>query len=332
MRVAAASSALSPLSSAERIFDRSQHFELHPEPVFIIGHWQAGHSVLHNLLAGDPQFATLKLEHVIAPGSRVLRPVLKRSLRGRLPQTRGVDQMPSGLSSLQGDDFLLAGLTDLSFYYAYVFPTRAEDVFNRALLFDGVSETEAAAWRTTYRTAITRVAAEQGRSRFLSRNASNTTRIPQLLQMFPKAKFIHIARHPAATIAAQEQRWRALTDNWSLEPKPTTFFELSLRLFERMTRKYVIDRDRIPPQQLCEVRCEDLDLNPAAELHRIYEHLQLGNFTPMRNSIANIASTYVGKLSGSPDELSAQQMQAVRARCGSALANFGYEQSIRIGA
>lgn len=330
IRMAAATIGLGPLRFWENLRYRrnDSRFQLHPEPVFIIGHWMSGHSVVHNLLACDPQFATVQLRHAIAPGCfRTASIPTRKLLEPRLPRNRGVDELPSGLMSLQGDDFLLAGLTDRSIYHAYVFPKSARDVFERSLFLETVPPQQLRRWKHIYHTALTRVAAEQGRPRVLSRSASNTTRIPQLLAMFPRAKFIHTCRHPENILAAQQQRWRALTDKWSLQSTHAIDFrELAIEFYERTMRRFFKDSSDLTPGQLCQIRYEELMKDPVRELTRAYEQLGLGPIEPLTEHIQRTAQNLIEKLGGTHESAPNTDLNAIADRWRFAFETLGYKQ------
>ncbi|MFK7819573.1 MAG: sulfotransferase [Planctomycetaceae bacterium] len=327
VRIIAAAGGLKPFRVWESLlYQRSvERFELHPQPVFIIGYWQSGHSVLHNLMACDPQFSTVRLRHTILPSAyRTLGPVIGRHLERNLPADREVDSLPGGLESLQGDDFLLAGLTELSAYYGYVFPDAAERILKQSLFFDGVSSSRIAAWRRTYETAIRAVSAEQGRSRFLSRNAANTCRIPQLLQMFPDAKFVHVHRHPDDAFGVQQRRWASLTENWSLQGvQPKKVRQHTLGTYEPMMRRYLQDRKLVRSTHVAEVAHADLVAAPVETLDRLYKKLALGAFDQIQAAVEQYAAADNGALIEAR-ELSSADRREVRTRWQFAFDAFGY--------
>lgn len=329
LKITAAVCGLAPFRIWERVRygAADRRFRLHPEPVFIIGHWQAGHSWMHQLLSLDPQFSVVRLRHCVAPAAfRTLSLPLKRLLPRRLPADRAVDSLPLGLDAPQGDDFLLAGLTQYSFYFAYVFPRAADQVFRKSLLFDDVPAAAVADWRNEYRSALTRVARAEGQPRILSRNASNTTRIAQLLEMFPEARLIHMCRHPESVYAAQARRWRSLTERWALQHADAGQLRYStIDMFQSMMRKYLVDRAAIAPGRLMEVRYEDLRARPLDVLGQVYDQLQLGEFAPLVPRVKAVLESSPGELGGHEVRLSAEDEALVRDRWAFAFDAFGYE-------
>ncbi len=325
-RVTAATAMLSPVRMAEQAIcsDRTRRFALHPQPVFIVGHWQAGHSRMHELLVQDPQFACLRLRDCLAPDAAgTLRPLFNRHLSKRLPTDRGVDSLKLNLNAPQGDDLLLASLTARSIYYAYAFPQAAKTVFNDALLFDRATKDDVVEWQATYQYAWQRVASRQGKPRFVSRDASNTTRIPQLLEAFPEARFIHVHRHPEQLFSAQQRRWESLTGRWALQQSnQIELREHTMLFFERMMKRYLTDRETIPAGQLFETSYERLCEEPLHVLAEAYARMAIGGFDTVEPRFAGFLKGDHGALATS--DLSQADRDDVRHRWRFAYDGFGY--------
>ena len=281
---------------------------------------------MHHLLACDSRFSVVALKHCVLPTAFLtLGQTVERRLAGRLPDTRRVDRIALSLETPQGDDFLLAGVSDLSIYHAYAFPENAERVFRRAILFEGVSRRERERWQQQYRQLLQRVAADTGRSLPLCRNASNTARIPLILDMFPRARFVHLSRHPVATYAAQQQRWRGLIQTWGLQDADEDRLrELTLLMYPLMMQRYLEDRERIPPGQLVDVKYEDLNKNPEPELKRVYEVLKLDGFAQIRSRMLETAARMANSLGGHDREPDVESTKRVARDWRFAFEPLGY--------
>jgi len=298
-----------------------------PSPIFLIGHWQAGHSLLHYLLACDPQFGQVSLAHCLLPSSFLtMRPLLRRLLAGRLPSTRGVDTLPLGLDAPQGDDFALANLSELSFYHCYVFPEDADRIFRRSVLLEDVTPDALRAWRAHYTWLMRKVAYDTGRARLVLRNASNTARIRELLTMFPTAKFIHVYRNPFTVYAALTQRWQALLSTWALQPFDLHAMEQhTLAFYEQTMQRYFTDRALIPAGNLVEVRHEALAADPLDTLASLYRDLDLTGFDDARPRLARYLADHPGAV-GAGHPLDPSVVARIRTRWGFALEQLGYTE------
>lgn len=300
--------------------------ELHPAPVFILGYWQSGHSLMHHWMANDPQFATTSLLHCALPSCWVtVEPLARCVLRRRSSKTRVVDSLPMSADGPQGDELAMANITDLSIYHGYSFPHSYEKLFRRAVLFENVSAQEIDEWKHCYRQLLQKVAWHTDRPRLLSRNAANTGRVRQLLEMFPNAKFIHLHRNPYRVFAAQEPKWRSLCDLWTLQtPNIKQLVSDTLRLYPVLMKRFLADRALIPAGQLAEVRYEDLLTDPMSTLRRVYAELELPGFDGLAERLAGSGGTPLGQLAGHDVTLTSEQQELVRQEWGFAFEAWGY--------
>lgn len=300
--------------------------ELHPSPVFIVGHWQSGHSLMHDLMANDPQFATTSLLHCALPSSWVtMEPLARWIVRRRGHKNRHVDAMPLSPDGPQGDDMAMANLTELSVYNGYFFPKSYDAVFRRTVLFEGVTAEELLGWKRCYRWLLQKVAWHTGRSRLLSRNAANTGRVRQLLEMFPNAKFIHMHRNPYRVFAAQETKWCSLCGLWALQtPNIEQLVADTIRLYPALMRQFLANRELIPAGQLAEVRYEELLTNPLGTLREVYADLDLPGFETLEGRLAAQGRSKVWQLAGHEVTLTPEQIGVVQREWGFAFDALGY--------
>ena len=300
--------------------------DLHPAPVFIIGHWQSGHSLMHHLLVNDPQFATTSLLHCALPSSWVtIEPLARWLVRRRGHKNRHVDAMPLSADGPQGDDMAMGNLTELSVYHGYSFPNSYDAIFRRTVLFEGLTAAELTGWRKCYRYLLQKVAWHTGRSRLLSRNAAHTGRVRQLLEMFPNAKFIHMHRNPYRVFASQTPKWQSLCGLWALQtPDITQLVDDSVRLYPALMKKLFAERQLIPAGQLVEVRYEELLANPVNTLRRVYSELDLPGFEALEERLAFPGQASVFQLAGHDITLSPDQEELVRREWGFAFEELGY--------
>lgn len=300
--------------------------QLHLPPVFIVGYWQSGHSLMHHLMANDPQFGTTTLLHASLPSCcSTAEPFARFVMRRKKNMNRYVDSLPLSLDGPQGDELAMGNLTELSVYHGYVFPNSYDAIFRRTVLFEGVSDNERIAWQQCYRQLLQKVAWHTGRPRLLSRNAAHTGRVLQLLELFPDAKFIHLHRNPYRVFAAQVPKWRSLCGSWALQtPNIEQLVEDTVRLYPVLMQKFLADRTRIPAGQLAEVRYEELLTDPISTLRRVYTELSLPGFETLENQLQANRGTSPGRIAGHDVRLTAEQHERVRREWGFAFEVLGY--------
>jgi len=100
-----------------------------------------------------------------------------------------------------------------------------------------------------------------------------------LLELFPDAKFIHIYRNPYNIFRSTQHLYRIVMERAQLqEIDPSEHGNWVLRFYSQLMQRLLADKTLIPAGNLVEVRYEDLDKEPLAQLRRIYETLSLPGF------------------------------------------------------
>jgi hypothetical protein len=112
-------------------------------------------------------------------------------------------------------------------------------------------------------------------------------RMRMLLEMFPKARFVHIIRNPYVVFPSTVNLWKRLYRNEGFQvPRYEGLGEYVFRTFERMYEVFERDRSLIPAGQFCEVRYEDLVADPIGQMEQVYGRLGLGDFERVRPAVA----------------------------------------------
>jgi hypothetical protein len=111
----------------------------------------------------------------------------------------------------------------------------------------------------------------------LLKSPYHTARVGALRELFPRAKFIHICRHPHDTYRSNVKLAR---DGWIVfqlqDPCPVDNFETRfLDKYKRIEQAFYRDAVQLPETDLCEVRFEDLERDPVGQVRRIYHQLGL---------------------------------------------------------
>ena len=330
--VCASTLATSPLRFAERLrHGRAiRRTEVHPSPIFIIGHWRSGTTFLHHLLCQDKQFGYLTTFRAMAPGFFLIgggwiKRFLERETRKRYP-TRLIDNVPLHLDAPEEDEFALANMLPFSFLHGFSFPRRARYFFERYVLFEGISRRELERWVATYLELLQKVTFASGGKRLVLKNCANTGRIRVLLRLFPEAKFIHIYRNPYRVFLSTLHLHRTVLPRSQLQRiDPREIEENILLFYERLMKRYLEDRHLIPEGNLAEVRFEELERAPLDELRRIYKELGLSGFAAAEPAFR----AYLRAVSGyrkNTYRLDPAAIEAVNRRWGFALERWGYER------
>ncbi len=256
-------------------------------PLFIVGHWRSGTTNLHNHLLQDPAFASVTLLHCAIPTGFLTWGWLARLIMNpRLPRSRPMDAVPLGVDEPMSEDFALAGMTHMSHYLNYFFPQIAEQTFRETVLFEDVPESDLRHWRKSWMSLLQKVSFAAGGRRLLLKNPANLGRIRELLQLFPEAKFIHVVRNPWLVHASSVRLMERFVDEMAFHSCPRSSMEqfVSAR-YALIMQRWRLDRIRIPPENLIELRHEEITSDGVAAIARIYLQFGLPDWDRVRPRI-----------------------------------------------
>lgn len=257
---------------------RAERVPLVAEPLFVIGHWRSGTTLLHEYLTIDDQFASPTTFQCFNPLSFfVTEPWLKPATGFLLPKQRPMDNMKMGWEVPQEDEFALMTMGLPSTYRRIAFPNgipRHLDYLN----MKGIPHLELQRWKNGLRQFLIYLNYKYRRQLVL-KSPPHTGRISILREMYPHAKFIHITRHPLKFIPSTMHMWGAL--DWSNGfqiPTNETLQDYVFKCFERLYDGYWRDCDDVPADSMITIRYEDFVRTPLATLQRIYGQLGLSHF------------------------------------------------------
>jgi hypothetical protein len=296
-----------------------------PDPVFIVGMHRSGTTHLHNLLALDDRFCTPRAYHILnaagfLSGSWLVAPLMAAFL----PWRRPMDGVRFHIVAPQEDEFVLAGVSRLSPYWALSFPRRWA-AYSRFIFPGDFSPEERAAWKRHLLLFLRKLSFWSGK-RPLLKNPYNTARAGLLHEMFPGARFIHVHRHPYDVYRSNMHLAREGHVVYQLQdPDPCDCYQTRfLEDYRDMEEAFRRESEKLPECQVAEVAFEDLERDPIRELERVYARLGL-EFTPrfrarLEHYLATLADYQKNRFPPLPDEV----RQAVDAHMGDFMARCGY--------
>jgi hypothetical protein len=282
--------------------EKIRNHELKEDPIFIIGHWRSGTSFLQYLLGKDPQFAYMNKFQVVFPdiflySERFLKPFVES-----LPKTFNITQDAQNMSinlELDSPSEIEIALTTIisptSLHWGHIFPENAREYFDKFLFFEGIDEEEIIKWKTSYHHLIKKISLKNHGRQVLIKSPGNTSRIQQLLEQYPKARFIFIHRNPYDVFYSSKKLWNTLLDNLALQDFTETQMEKEIiYVYQKLMKSYLKQRSLIPEGQLAEIPFTPFMKNPLDELQQVYQQLNLEGFeeaeTPIADFLAEKAS------------------------------------------
>jgi omega-hydroxy-beta-dihydromenaquinone-9 sulfotransferase len=246
-------------------------------PIFIIGHWRSGTTLLHELMVLDERYTFPTTYECLAPNHFLASARVFTKLKFLLPAKRPMDDMATGWDRPQEDEFALVNMGLPSPYLTMAFPNEPPQCPG-SLTLEGLSSEQLSAWKAGLEWFLKRVTLRSPK-RIILKSPPHTARIKVLLELFPNARFVHIVRDPYALYGSTVKLWKTLYKFQALqEPRYEGLEEYVFACFEQMYEKFQRERDLIDPSRFFEVRYEDLVHNPIGQIRALYEHFQLGEF------------------------------------------------------
>ncbi len=242
-------------------------------PIFIIGHWRTGSTLLHQLFSLDPQFTTPTMVQTTIPdhflfSTKYYLPILKKAL----PKTRPMDKVALSPLQPQEDEFALIRMGSESPLEKLIFPS------GEGYFLDGYSYTPTGKklelWKKNLLSFYKKITLQEGKQ-IVSKNPYHTKRLELLAEMFPGAKFIHITRDPKIVVPSTIRMWNIVARENKLKRGWTS---PSISEATTVLRSY-LDHVTLCKQKLenpfTELRFEDLEKQPVKILKKIYSDLEI---------------------------------------------------------
>ena len=312
---------------ALRVARRVERVSFDPPPVFIVGHWRSGTTLLHNLMSRDPGFCFPTIVDVLRPYDFYPNPldfVTRRIVLRFLPRTRPMDDVRLDPESPQEEELALATMGAPSFFNCVYFPKQMTSVFAEEVLFAGADHETVQLWRDALRYYLAKLAALNPGRRLLLKNPAHSARIPQLLALFPGAKFIHIHRDPSAVFHSMRKFYHRMLPILALQDyRPAEIDSHILWAYPRVMNRLLDSLAELPPGHAIAVRYDELVADAANTVKRIYCDLNLGDFERVKCSMVAYADEYVHDMSPGPT-LDHQTASRLALDWGSVYTRLGY--------
>jgi len=251
-------------------------------PLFVVGHYRSGTTLLLKLLSGDDRFSTVKTFNFLFPhcppaAQRVVQPALQAALTAiRFKHYHFNDYLYDLDDPIEEDMVLLGASSRYSAFWAELFPKGYLDGRVETWL-DLDDPAKRARWLDAYRHALQKIAHYQGGKPLLLKNPPNTARIGALVDAFPGARFLYIRRNPFQVFYSTFQLWkRTLLPHYALQSVSDADVErFVLTHYRKLMSAYDAQKHLIPDGRLAEIAYEDLKKDPLGTLRTAYPRMGL---------------------------------------------------------
>lgn len=294
------------------------------DPIFILGHWRSGTTLLHEYLILDDRYAYPSTSDCFDPCHPLLTAeYVKQYFSWLLPKKRFMDNMLMGWDRPQEDEFAMCLLGAPSPYLRLAFPNSGP-VDELAYDLDGLPKPERIRWEKTFFRWL-KMMNYRHRKPLVLKSPPHTCRIPTLLKMFPRARFVHLVRNPYTVYQSTVNLWKTLHEVQGLHhPHHEGIEEYVFDRFVHFHERYQATKELIPSGQLVEIRFEDLVAKPTDTVDKVYQELNLGSFDAVRPKLEAYLSTnahYERNKWTFPADLKAQ----IASRWAAAIEHYGYK-------
>jgi omega-hydroxy-beta-dihydromenaquinone-9 sulfotransferase len=244
-----------------------------PGPVFIIGHWRTGTTLLHKLMSLDPNLIAPTLFHVAIPdGFLSSHRFYKTIMQLMLPKHRPMDMVKMGIDEPEEDEYAIFRMTDFSPLERLIFPEVPGYFLTNynSFLPTGLKRKERENALILFYKKLYYLSGK----RTVSKNPFNSLRINELRRIFPEARFIHIYRHPFEVIPSTIKMFDIVQKQNCLNRKGTkpTIAEVS-GVFGRVMNVIRRDLASLPKDTYYEIKFETLNSDPIQSLKALYHSL-----------------------------------------------------------
>jgi hypothetical protein len=287
------------------------------DPVFILGLWRSGTTVLHELLASATGWRTPQTWQCFAPSTCFLTsaPTTQSSA------ARPMDQGHITTHGPQEDEFALLLLGEPSLYRGFIDPRRLLECTHEGVLSAGSVPPAAhePAALPRWQTFICGLASQAPQQRLLLKSPNHSFRLPLLRALFPRARYVWIGRHTGEVLSSNLKMWRAMMQLYGLWHCPTGTLEAFLQAMLSAAAD-VLDRclEEMPPEQLLCIDFEQLRTEPARTLERTLDFVGTGSLSAgeaqrrLQEALTRVP-VHAGGRSDMPDIAPVQRLERLRA-------------------
>lgn len=258
-------------------------------PVFIIGHWRSGTTLLHELFAMDKELSYPDTYQCFTPDTFLLfRGVFKKLAGLLLPKTRPMDSMPMGVSRPQEDENVLCFWGAPSPYCGIAFPKQLIE-YGRYLRISNLPEDQKNRWKDVFVMFLKKLTLLTDK-RIVLKSPTHSFRIALLSSMFPDARFIYIKRDPYTVYKSTQNMWMTMLTQQGLQTvDPVIVEEYVKNTYVALCDAVEEDKPKVADNRFCEIFYEDLIAKPVETVEKIYAEIDLPGFESVRSDIEQFA-------------------------------------------
>ena len=307
------------------IFSRRIAKQVVKAPVFILGSWRSGTTLLQNLLSNDSRFGFPNLYQTLFPRHFLYTEPMLGGVIGRLiPASRPQDNVKLSSEQPSEEEIAISTLDCMSHLVGDTMVPRNRDQFAKFINLKSLSLEEKERWKESFQYFARKLAIRHQKPLML-KSPPNTARIRVLLELFPDAKFIMIHRHPYDVVRSGMSWLKKVRTHWALQKSDhEDVKDIFITNYRDLMNDYLEQRQLIDEKCLVEVAFSELEKRPMQTLENVYSHLDLPEFAETRDDL----QSYVDANSGYQKNRFAPLADAIQSevfeKCRNAFDAWGY--------
>jgi hypothetical protein len=295
------------------------------DPIFIIGHWRTGTTLLHQLLNLDPNLAAPTLFQVAEPDCFICSYSYYLPLFSTLvADNRPMDNVKIGMNEPQEDEYAIYRITDFSPIERLVFPRDPNYFILDYNSFLPTDEKKKKEWEDQLCSYFRKLHYYHGKT-IVSKNPFNSFRIRELIALFPKARFIHIVRHPYEVVPSAIHMWKIVLEQNRLNSKGAhPGIEEVAKGLDKLLTRIGKDKNIIPEENFYEMRFEELEADPVGQCRKIYSRFHM----PFDEILSRNIQSFTGNLKDyrkNEFRLEEEEKNVIRKLLDQHMQNFNYQ-------
>jgi hypothetical protein len=270
----------------DQLFYPSYQQQTIEQPIFIIGNFRSGTTLLHRLIAKDPQFTGMKAWEIYVAPSIIQRKLIQWILKindaignpiGKIilifeNSLKKYNYMHStSLSEIEEDSQIFLHIWSTYDLFAFFpFP----ELIKPYIYYDEEVPDEQKEQEMTYYQEVLKrhVYANKGK-RYISKSPQYSPKVKTLHKKFPDAKFINLVRSPTKVIPSSVSMF---SNHWKTygDPEEDYPLEASETIQEQAKYWYLYPHQylkKLPTDQYFVLRYKDLVSDPKTAIEAIYE-------------------------------------------------------------
>jgi hypothetical protein len=162
--------------------------------------------------------------------------------------------------------------------HSWFFP-KNQTYFEKYNLFKNITPQEKKAWQQDYISCLQHIAWTNKGKRLLLKNPHNTSRVKELLELFPNAKFVTIHRDPIDVFKSTRHLYHRMVSTQFLQfMSLSEMDDLIIKNYKSTMEKYGREKSLIPEGNLVEIDYESITENPLEEVKNIYQGLNIEGY------------------------------------------------------